>query len=259
MKAPCECDAHVEVYERNRRAWDAASDAYQAQHAAQLQRNPMAWGVWSLPESELQLLGDVAGRDILEYGCGAAAWSIALAQRGARVTGLDNSAQQLSHASRAAAAAAVTVAFVHAPGEATPFAAASFDLVFCDHGAMSFAPPERTVPEVARLLRTGGCFVFCIEHPVHATCWDDAADAPSRGLQRSYFALDRCENPRDGAVSFARPIGAYVALFEAHGLQLERLVEPRPPAGAATTYAHFAPPDWARNFPAELILRARRR
>ena len=41
-----------------------------------------------------------------------------------------------------------------------PLADSSFDLVFCDHGAMSFCDPAVTLPEVARLLRPGGRFVF---------------------------------------------------------------------------------------------------
>ena len=41
----------------------------------------VAWGTSQIPESELRILGDVAGKDILEFGCGAAQWSIALAQR----------------------------------------------------------------------------------------------------------------------------------------------------------------------------------
>jgi SAM-dependent methyltransferase len=248
-----------EVFERNRYAWDAASDAYQARHGAQLRRDPAAWGVWSLAESELTLLDDVAGCDVLEFGCGAAGWSIALARRGARVTGLDNSARQLEHAREAVAAAGVDVRLVHAPGEAMPFDAASFDRVFCDHGAMSFAQPERTIPEVARVLRPGGIFVFNVEHPLHAACWDDVADAPSRRLHRSYFALDRSEDPADGTVNFARPISAYVALLDTNGLQIERLLEPRPPEGATTSYEAFTGVRWAGDFPAELIIRARRR
>ena len=41
---------------------------------------PLAWGAWRRPESELQVLGDVTGRDVLELGCGAAQWSAALAR-----------------------------------------------------------------------------------------------------------------------------------------------------------------------------------
>ncbi len=245
-------------FERNRRAWDGWSDEYQARHGAQLAAHPEAWGVWSLPESEVRLLGDVAGRDVLEYGCGGAQWSIALARRGARITGLDNSERQLGYARAAVAAAGVEVRLVHAAAEHTPFADAAFDAVFCDHGAMSFAAPERTIPEVARILRPGGILAFSLEHPLHAVCWDDSADAPSATLHKAYFELDRIEDPRDGSVSFASPVSAYVELLLAHGFVLERLLEPRPPAGAASTYRDFVSLDWGRSYPAELMIRARR-
>ena len=41
---------------KNRRYWDGISDEYQAQHAPQLNEKPLAWGVWALPESDLQIL-----------------------------------------------------------------------------------------------------------------------------------------------------------------------------------------------------------
>jgi SAM-dependent methyltransferase len=247
-----------EVFERNRRAWDAASDAYQARHGGQLNAAPLAWGIWSLPESDCALLGDLERCDVLEYGCGAAQWSIALARRGARMWGLDNSARQLEHARVAIAAAGVDVALVHAPGETTPFASASFDCVFSDHGAVSFAAPERTIPEVARVLRPGGIFVFNVEHPLHASVWDDALAGPGRALREPYFELGRVDDPLDGIVNFVRPISTYVELLAVHGFVVERLLEPRPSPGSVSTY-DMAPLEWARDFPAELIVRARRR
>lgn len=243
-------------FQRNRRAWDAESDEYQARHAAQLAKNPMAWGVWSLPESELGMLGPVAGRDILEYGCGAAQWSIALAREGARVTGLDNSQRQLEHAHEAIAEAGVTVRLVHAPGESTPFEDASFDIVFCDHGAMSFAAPEATIPEVARVLRPGGIVAFSVEHPLHAATWGEN-DTPSRTLHSSYFELNTYEDGDGGTVSHTRPVSVYVTLLLACGFRIEKLLEPRPPANATSTYDGFVSLSWARDFPAELLIRAR--
>jgi SAM-dependent methyltransferase len=247
----------VEPHQRNRLAWDETSDEYQSLHAEQLERAPEAWGVWSLPESELRILGDVANRDVLEYGCGAAQWSRALARRGARVTALDNSARQLEHASAAIARAGVAVRLVHASAETTSFPGASFDVVFCDHGAMSFAAPERTIPEAARILRRGGLLAFSVEHPMHASAWDDASGALSRTLGRPYFALDGVEDSADGSIAFPRAISNYVALLSAHGFAVEKLLEPQPPASASTTYTGFAPLEWARDFPAELIVAAR--
>jgi hypothetical protein len=53
--------------------WEASSDNYEQQHAASLAgQNAMAWGLWRIPEAELRILEDVADKDILELGCGAA-------------------------------------------------------------------------------------------------------------------------------------------------------------------------------------------
>ena len=66
---------------RNRAMWDAFSDEYQAKHAETLDYDDaLAWGASEVPESALHVLGDVAGKDILELGCGAAQWSIGLAR-----------------------------------------------------------------------------------------------------------------------------------------------------------------------------------
>ena len=51
----------------NQAAWDAYSDEYQAKHGAQLaESGGRAWGTGQLPETELRILGDVSGKDILE-------------------------------------------------------------------------------------------------------------------------------------------------------------------------------------------------
>jgi SAM-dependent methyltransferase len=143
---------------RNQAAWDASSDEYQERHGDLLAASGgLAWGSSQIPEAELHVLGEIVGRDILELGCGAAQWSIALALRGARPVGLDVSARQLEHARRLMAEAGVDFPLVHASAEEVPLPDASFDIVFCDYGGMTFADPYRTVPEAARLLRPGGC------------------------------------------------------------------------------------------------------
>jgi 2-polyprenyl-3-methyl-5-hydroxy-6-metoxy-1,4-benzoquinol methylase len=58
------------------------------------------WGVWQAPESELNVLGDVNGLDIVELGCGTAYFSAWLARRGARVVGVDPTPAQLETARR---------------------------------------------------------------------------------------------------------------------------------------------------------------
>ncbi|MBI3978518.1 MAG: class I SAM-dependent methyltransferase [Chloroflexi bacterium] len=240
---------------RNRAHWDRESDTYQETHGPQLNTRACAWGVWALPEDELRVLGDVGGKDILELGCGAAQWSIFLARRGARPVGLDNSARQLHHARRLMAAAGVDFPLLHASAEAVPLADERFDVVFCDHGAISFADPAKTVPEAARLLRPDGLLAFNLSSPFISLCWNEETDRVEEQLRTDYFGLGRYE---DGDhVEYQLPYGEWIRLFRRHGLVVEDLIELRPPAGAPTTY-DLAPNEWARRWPAENIWKARK-
>ena len=74
---------------------------------------------------------------------------------------------------------------VQADGERIPFRDESFDLVFCDHGVMGFADPFRTVPEVARVLRPGGMFVFNGTTPWIWVAWGDEDDVPATREMRA--------------------------------------------------------------------------
>src|SRR3989304_5145130 len=146
---------------RNRAHWNAASARYQAEQGRQLRDSGgLAWGVWQIPEAELRILGDVAGRTTLELGCGAAQWSIGLERVGAVAIGVDLSEEQLKAAWVASREAGVTVRLVHASGEAVPLPDACVDIVFSDWGAFRFADPDLVVPEAARLLRPGGLLAF---------------------------------------------------------------------------------------------------
>jgi SAM-dependent methyltransferase len=242
---------------RNRELWDRQSDEYQERHGDFIGRPEPRWGVWQLPEAELNVLGDVAGKDVLELGCGAAQWSILLAQRGASVVGLDNSARQLEHAREAMAAAGLDFPLVHASGEDVPLPDASFDVVFCDHGAVGWADPLLVVPEAARLLRPGGLLAFSITSPWALVCWNEETDLVEERLHLPYHGLHRLED--DESVNFQLPYGEWIALFAANGLQVESLVEPQPPAGATSTYWQGSELEWARRWPAESIWRARKR
>jgi SAM-dependent methyltransferase len=241
----------------NRASWDAYSDEYQALHGGQLaDSGGMAWGTSQIPESELRILGEVDGLDILEFGCGAAQWSIALAQRGARPVGLDLSERQLDHARRLMAGAGVAFPLVHGSAEAVPLPDASFDIVFCDHGAMTFADPHRTVPEAARLLRPGGLFAFSHHSPFETMCWPPGVETITDRLVLDYFGLHRIDGEEE--ISFQLPYGRWIALFRENGFSVEDLVEPRPPTGGTSSYRSEAELAWARRWPAESIWRLRR-
>jgi len=57
------------------------------------------WGTWGNPEEGLDMLpADMAGVDAIELGCGTGYVSFWMARRGARVTAIDISAEQLATA-----------------------------------------------------------------------------------------------------------------------------------------------------------------
>jgi len=241
----------------NRRSWNADSDTYQQDHGPQLAASGgMAWGVWQIPEVSLQILGEVKGRDILELGCGAAQWSIALARAGARPVGLDISERQLEHAGRLMEEAGVDFPLLHASAEAVPLPDASFDIVFSDYGGMTFGDPYMTVPEVARLLRPGGLLAFCGATPIIQMCYPDDSDHPGDRLLMDYFGM--WSSPFDGYVDFMLPYGAWIRLFRAHGFTIEDLVELRPGPEAVSSYRDDRDREWYRRWPGEQIWKVRK-
>jgi ubiquinone/menaquinone biosynthesis C-methylase UbiE len=241
----------------NREAWDREATGYQERNADFIGGPDPGWGLWQKSEAELQVLGDVSGLDVLELGCGAAQWAIALARRGARMTGLDNSEVQLGFAREAMAAAGVDFPLVHSSAEEIPLPDASFDVVFCDHGAMTFADPYRSVPEVARLLRPGGLLAFSHIGTIEWLFFDEKTDKTGTELVRDYFGMHRMEES-DGMVAFQLPYGEWIRLFRSNGLIVEDLIEVRPDEGAPSTYRDAEATAWARRWPMEQIWRVRK-
>ena len=242
---------------RNRCSWNETADAYQERNGPLLESSGgMGWGVWQVPEAELQVLGDVRGKDVLEFGCGAAQWSIALAKAGARPVGLDLSDRQLEHARTLMNRAGVEFPLVHASAESVPLPDASFDVVFCDHGAMTFADPYRTVPEAARLLRRGGLFAFSHGSPILSIAWAVDAERAGDRLISDYFGMHQFDY--GDSIDFNLPYGEWIRLFRANGFVVEDLIEPRPAADATSSYRDELERDWSRRWPAESIWRLRR-
>jgi SAM-dependent methyltransferase len=231
---------------QNRETWDADAEAYQARHAGAIAHDAPHWGMWQIPEAQLQALGELDGREVLELGCGAGQFGLSLVRSGARVTGIDNSEKQLEFA-RANVGDRMTL--VHGSAEALPFEDASFDVVCGDHGAMGFTDPRVVVPEVARVLRPGGRFAFSGLTPIEWITFD--GETSTTALRRAYFGMRSMET--DGTVEFMLTYGEWIRVFVGAGLAIRDLIEVRPPEGASSTYRSEAETEWARHWPMEQI------
>jgi len=148
---------------RNRAAWDRRAAQYETGGRRAWAAADPFWGIWRVPESELGVLPDVNGLDVVELGCGTGYVSAWLARRGARPVGIDNSASQLAPARRFQREFGLDFPLIHANAEEVPLADERFDLVVSEYGACIWCDPYRWVPEAARLLRPGGRLVFLVK------------------------------------------------------------------------------------------------
>jgi SAM-dependent methyltransferase len=223
-----------ETVRANRGWWDENADWYQTEHGEYLGDARFLWGPEGLYEHDARLLGPVAGRRVLEVGCGAAQCSRWLAKQRADVVGFDLSARQLAHARRIDEASSRTpLRLVQADATALPFADGSFDLACSAFGAVPFVADSAAVMrEVARVVRPGGRWVFAVPHPFRWCLPDD----PTEGglwVRDSYF--DRrpyVEQDESGVATYVehhRTLGDRVRELTAAGLMLRDLVEPEYP------------------------------
>lgn len=199
----------------------------------------------------LDLVGDVAGLDVLDLGCGPGVTTAALVDRGARVTGVDGSAPLLAHARGLSDAAFV----VHDLADPLPFPDDGFDLVVS--GLVLHYLPDWTavLAEVARVLRPGGRFVASVHHPLTDRRMDSLE--PHGTYLESYRIADLWAMAGEEVVVrfWHHPLGAMTGWITAAGFALTDLVEPRPlPAMAEQDPAAF---ERLSREPAFLLLAAR--
>ena len=246
---------------RNRAAWDAAAAEYVANGERSWATDEFTWGVWGVPEAELRALPDeIAGKDVIELGCGTAYISAWLARRGARVVGIDNSPKQLETARRLQSEHDLEFPLLLGNAEEVPYPDASFDLAISEYGAAIWADPYRWIPEAARLLRPGGELVFLgngvfwtLTVPEH-----DGEGPTTDRLLRPYFGMHRFEWPDDDGVEFHLGYGDWIRLLRRSGFEVLDLIEVRPPEGATTDQGELWDLDWSRRWPSEEIWRVRK-
>jgi SAM-dependent methyltransferase len=216
-----------------RSAWNRLSAGYQEQHG--IPSDSAHYGPWAPPESRLNLLGPVRGRRILEVGCGGGQCSVAFARQGACVAGLDLSDEQLSFARRLAEQEGVAVEFVQGSADdLSAFADGAWDLVFSAYALQYVANMRRCLAECSRVLRPAGRMVFSLDHPFRDCFVDSENDEMSIVPMRSYFdnSSMRWEWGNTGIHmdSYHFSIGQWCDMLDEAGFQLQRILEPAPPA-----------------------------
>jgi SAM-dependent methyltransferase len=247
---------HVMV---NRAKWDVDAAEYEEPGRRNWASNVPHWGIWDVPDSDVHMLPDVNGLDVIELGCGTAYVSSWLARLGGRVVGLDNSTAQLANARRFQREFRVEFPLIHGNAEAVPFADESFDVAVSEYGASLWCDPYRWIPEASRILRPGGTLVFLTNSALLVLCMPDLeVDLVTERLRRDYFGMHRFEGPDDPGIEFHLAHGDWIRLLRSNGFEVEDLVEVRAPEGATTRFP-WVTAEWARRWPSEEIWKARKR
>ncbi len=202
---------------------------------------------------------DVAGKDVVDLGCGTAYFSSWLARRRARAVGIDNSPAQLTTARRFQDEFGLRFPLIHASAEAVPLADATFDLAISEYGAAIWSDPYLWIPEAARVLRPGGELIFLVNGAILMLCAPDDVDVPAEDrMIRDYFGMHRLDWPDEESTEFHLGYGDWIRLLRCNEFEVEDLIELRPPEGATTRYK-FVTTEWARRWPSEEIWKARKR
>jgi SAM-dependent methyltransferase len=171
--------------EANRANWDdrvaihLASKFYDVERWMRERRGPR--------DRELEVLGEVSDLDVLHLQCHFGLDTLAFANAGARVTGLDFSGAAIAEARALAERAGLAdrARFVEADvlQAAAVLSPERYDLVYVSLGALCWIPSvRRWAAQVAALLRPGGRLYL---HESHPLAWA-FADADPR-VEHSYF------------------------------------------------------------------------
>jgi SAM-dependent methyltransferase len=209
----------------------------------------------------VNVLPDVAGKDVVELGCGTAYVGAWLKRRGARrVVGVDLTPAQLATAQRMNRKTGLGLELVEANAEVVPLRDATFDLVISEYGASIWCDPAKWIPEASRILRRGGELVFLRNSTLSMLCSPDSGKVRET-LQRPQKGMNRFDWPDDDpGVEFHLSAGDLIRLLRANGFDIVDLVELyASDASKDHTEYSYVPAEWARRWPSEEIWRARKR
>ncbi|WP_227131352.1 class I SAM-dependent methyltransferase [Halorubellus salinus] len=235
--------------------WNAWADAFQANDIDVA----VAWGPGAPEGDDLGLLGDVDGTRAIELGCGGGQFGLALAERGADVTGVDISEAQLEYARENATERDADVDFVQTSvTDLDGFDDASFDLAFSAFAFQWIADLDAAFEEAYRVLEPGGRLVYSVDHPFYKT-----VDPETHEVTGSYFDDEprRVYSERFDAemVIYARGIGDTVSRLTDAGFQVEAVREPgySDPEAYENDFGSFEPEAMAK-VPPTVVYAARK-
>jgi SAM-dependent methyltransferase len=213
-------------------AYDAIADGYSAENDSSLLNE-----FYNRPAIR-SLLGDVAGRHVLDAGCGSGPTLVDLVDGGATVVGIDASQPMLDIAGdRLGADVDLRVAEL---GDPLPFGDAVFDDVVCSLALHYLEDWRGPLEEFQRVLKPGGRLILSVEHPF-AIWFGSHQD----GRKTNYFATrSRTEKwdfggQRTELTFWDRSLSTMLQSFLGVGFRIAHVCEPAPAQEAIERFPDF--------------------
>jgi len=179
----------------------------------------------------LEALGNVAGRQVLDIGCGEGRFCRVLAGLGAHVTGIDLTEPLIEQAN--ALASESESYLVGNAEDLAGFEDECFDLAVSYIVLVDVLDYRRSIQVAYRVLRPGGRFIVCNIHPMRMA---QPNGWVKQGDRKLFYAVDDYtdEGPRafewwgETFINMHRTLSSYVAAFLQAGFVLDSLQEPTP-------------------------------
>jgi ubiquinone/menaquinone biosynthesis C-methylase UbiE len=214
--------------------YDSLAEAYTAENETSLMN-----AYYERPAT-LALAGDVAGRRILDAGCGSGPLYAALRDRGATVSGIDLSAGMLELARRRLGADAdLQVADLADP---LPFPDNSFDDVIASlvlHYLRDWGP---TLAEMRRVLKPSGRLIASVNHPFLVNLMHRQNGPRPDYFERYTWTEEWAMGGQTAQLSFWNlPLHAMTDAFTAAGFRISVINEPLPVPAARELFPEDFP------------------
>jgi 2-polyprenyl-3-methyl-5-hydroxy-6-metoxy-1,4-benzoquinol methylase len=184
----------------------------------------------------LHAIGEPAGLDVLDAGCGEGYLSRILAKKGANATGIDSSTKLIEAARSQNLADVLSVSFDIGSVDDLPYPDSAFDLVVCNHLVNDLFDPSKPISEFARVLRSSGRLIILMLHPCFYNKHAERGQATNGMIASSYFDIRSVEQTFEvggltspaANIAWFRPLEFYTEELRKSGFAIISLTEPHP-------------------------------
>jgi 2-polyprenyl-3-methyl-5-hydroxy-6-metoxy-1,4-benzoquinol methylase len=222
-------------------AWEAIADGW-----AERMRTGTDWARRVLLDKpHLELVGNVSGKRVLDAGCGEGRFARMLAERGAKVTAIDLSPRMIEHARKIEEENPLGIEYHEGDMcDLSAFESGSFDVAVAYLSIIDVEDYETAINEIARVLSSGGQFIFSLVHPCFSPPvwgWEhrEPGTIPLRDHDKLFRKVDNYFPAAEvrfrmwptapaETINYHRPISEYAHACRAAGFVFRDIIEPTP-------------------------------